>query len=348
MSGNSDASLHSAASIKVEEVLSQYPLNAPRSVLLSDKGKKAVWQMDGTARYSLKKMPNDEPELRFIVYGNEYLTSHEVKVPRIVPTGEGELYARNPEGLFVLTEWIEGRKPVYDSRADLRLVMESLARFHAGSRGYEAPPRAEARSLLLKWPAHYERKASELARFKEMALASNDGFSEVFLVYVDEFVDICTRVSRVLLESEYTRWCRRVGETRNLCHQDFSAKNLRVIPSGDIYVFDIDSFTYDLPARDLRKICNKVSKGKEGWDAAATREMLAWYSGIVPLTTEEVIVTLLDIEFPHLFCGIANKFYLNREPEWGAEKFIKQLRRLVEIERSKQPELAELRGMNWT
>lgn len=348
MKRDSDFSSPSASEIEMGEVFGQYPLNAPRSVLLSDKGKKAVWQIvDGTALYSLKKMPNDEEELRFIVHGNEHLTHSGVKVPRIVPTTAGELYALAPAGLFVLTEWIEGRKPAYDSRGDLRLLMESLARFHAGSRGYAAPPGAEPRSLLGTWPGHYLHKTNELEEYKLAAEAATDAFSQLFLTEVDEFLEICDRTRRALLESDYTAWCQRVQETSNLCHQDFSAKNLRVTPAGELYVFDIDSFTHDLPARDLRKICNKVAKGREGWDSAVTRDMLNWYAAVTPLTRDEILVALLDIEFPHLFCGIANKFYQNREPEWGTDKFVKQLRRLVAIERSKRRALDELRSLNW-
>ena len=61
-------------------------------------------------------------------------------------------------------------------------------------------------------------------------------------------------------KSGYDRWVDADKNINCLCHQDFTAGNLILTKSKEIFVLDIDSITIDLPTRDIRKFLNKVMK----------------------------------------------------------------------------------------
>ena len=62
--------------------------------------------------------------------------------------------------------------------------------------------------------------------------------------------------------------------------------------------------TYDLPARDLRKIIGKNAEKSNRWSAEAVSEILGWYTEVNPLGAGEMEVLYADLLFPHWFYGL--------------------------------------------
>ncbi|GAX91999.1 CotS family spore coat protein [Effusibacillus lacus] len=324
----------------IEVVLRQYPLKVKRVTVISYKGKKGVWKVD-TDRGTkiLKKFPGSKSRLRFILAAVEHLQKGGVRIPKIVTARSGEEFAEAGGSCFVLSDYEAGPNPEYDSKQELQEIMKALAIFHRASKGFNPPAGTDSREHLGKWADGYRKHLEDLEKFKRMAARDKSKFSTLFLQHADTYIRQGKQALAIIESGVYTQWCRKVRQHKNLCHQDFASGNLVRTKRG-IVVLDMDSLTYDVPARDLRKIMNKVMKKKE-WSREKATRMLSAYHSVNPLSDDEYRVLYADLLFPNLFYGISSKYFQRREKEWNSDKFLEKLKLMVRSEQAKQSVLAD-------
>lgn len=327
----------------LREVMARYPVTVRGVFVENSKDRKAVWQVfTDQGMKSLKKLPPDEGRMEFILAARKHLARGGVNFPEIVRTVDGAAYAEHHGSYYFLTEWILGKVPDYDVLAELEAMVRALACFHKASAGFVPPRGSTVPTELGGWPAQYRKKLQEIADFRKIAAESpGDSFTKMFLESVDHFESRIEKCLDLLAAGRYEAWVREVDRDKSLCHQDFAAGNLS-LSGGKIYVFDLDGLTIDLPGRDIRKILNKVLKKRPSWDPELARLMLKWYQAVNPLDRDKLHVTLVDSLFPHLFCGTANKYFLDREPDWSSEKFLAKLHMVIRAEMTKERDLVDL------
>ncbi|MGG4146296.1 CotS family spore coat protein [Paenibacillus algorifonticola] len=330
-------------------LMSQYPLQVKSIKLISDKRKKATWSLATSAGTKiLKKAPVSKQRLLFLLQAIRHLQKNGAPIPRMVATTDGKDYAEDSSGsCYVLSDAAEGESPSY-ATGDLLLIMKELGKFHMASRGFQSTYTTNEREHLGSWGRSYAKHLDQLERFKGMALSSRSGksgsissssseFERLFLLHVDKFIDQGKAALHLIQSSPYTNWVNKVAVQRNLCHQDFAAANLIKTRQG-LAIIDMDSLTFDLPARDIRKIFNKVMK-KHGWSSSKAISMLRAYREVHPLSAEECSVIYADLLFPHLFYGLSSK-YFNKRTEWNAPQTIQKLKALITSDRERQQMLA--------
>jgi spore coat-associated protein S len=324
-----------------EEILTQYHLDVAGISLIRDKGKKRVWRITTPAGdMVLKKMPGTAGRSRFIARSIRYLEQAGAGVPNLISTRSGDDVAVLGQENYLLMEWLSGNQPDY--RAHFGLIMQGLAQYHKASAGFKPFAEGGARQHLNNWPDGYAAKMNELILFREQAARDRGGrFEQLFLGQVDYFLARIKTVQRLLSQSCYAEWNRDFRSRGGLCHQDFTPKNLRLQGDGRLRILDPDSVTIDIPARDLRKIFNKVIKKYRPGDPLMLQRMESSYQEYNPLTREQWEVVFTDFYFPHLFCGAVNKYFTNRAPDWPKDKHVSKLAGIIETERHKAEILAD-------
>lgn len=321
----------------LEQVLAEYEVKVNKITLETYKEKKGVWWIDtDQGKKILKKMPMGRERLLFILSAMEHLDANGVNLPKVIKTKTEAPFVDIEGANFVLSEAVASRPPSYGVPAELAVIMRGMAGFHAASRGFNPPEAAKIRSHLGTWPKTYLEQINDLKNFREQALENKDSkFAAAYLEECDYFISLAESCLAALVASPYSKLVEAAAHTVNLCHQDFAAGNLGITAQGRFYVFDTDGITYDLPARDIRKICNKVMKKRGLWDLDMFKEMLRTYNGVNPLSSEDYEVLFIDLRYPHLFYGIASKYFMSREKEWPEPKFMQRLAAMVKTEKSK-------------
>jgi CotS family spore coat protein len=325
-----------ADSSELQAVCATFGVTPQRVKQVQAKPTKPMWRITTPqGAWLIKRMPVRQEQLAFTLSAWAYLAQNGVRLPALYRTPDGQACAEATSGRYLMMEAVTGTKVSYARH--LPLLMRSLAQFHLASHGFIPPPDAETRSILGRWPAFYQQKRDELRLFKEQARhAPADAFSRLFLPQVDDFLDQCEQAISRVADPRYQAWVAQVESVKNLCHQDYTAGNVLLLPSGALCIFDLDAVAYDLPARDLRKILNKVMKKRGLWDGRLFQAMMAAYTAESPLTTDQLWVTWMDLQFPHLFCELASKYYNDRcDPDWTAQKKVKKLQAIMQTERSK-------------
>ncbi|ALS28096.1 spore coat protein S [Paenibacillus sp. 32O-W] len=322
----------------INTVLSQYPLRVKSVKLINDKGKKAAWTVEtASGTKIMKKSPSAKERLLFLIQATKHLQQHGARIPRIVPTKTGQDFAEDANGdLYVLSDAIQGKTPSYTAE-EVGQIMSELAKFHLASRGFYSRFETKEREHLGRWEKGYQSHLDRLEAFKNLANKSDSPFAKLYIQHADAFISQGKKAINLIQGDAYKRWVSKVEVQRNLCHQDFAAANLIKTQQG-YFIIDMDSLTLDLPARDIRKIFNKVMK-KTGWSATKATSMLRAYHALHPLTAEECQVIYADLLFPHLFYGLASK-YFNQRAEWNLPRTYKKLEALIGNEKSRLQMLA--------
>ena len=326
----------------IDIVLSHYPIKVLDIRNESYKDKKGVWWIKTPVGMRiLKKVSNSEETLKFILDAVRHLMKNGVKLPGICKTTVSSDYVRIDGVCYVLTEAIEGRNPSYTIPRELHGISCELARFHKASGGFTPSPGTKPKYHLGLWIEDYTRQLEDLNGFyeKELSLKRNSPISNTVIKEFPHFYERAGNAIAGLRGKEYGEWVRKTQTKGCLCHQDFAAGNLILTSAGEIYVLDTDSITIDIPARDIRKLLNKVMKKAGRWDIDLAKSILHSYQSENPLTASEWEVVRLDLMFPHLFLGAASKYYYKRDKEWSEDKYLQRIVEVSDFEKTIKPVL---------
>lgn len=323
-------------------ILSKYNIKVLGIKNENYKEKKGVWRVQTPDGFKiLKKISNSEDTLKYILSAVKHLSKNGICIPRVNKTTGGHDYVSLDNVCYFLSDGIEGKNPTYSSPQELMKVVKELAKFHRASVGFFPQPESEPKNHLGFWIEDYRQQIDDMNRFyrNELSLKEND---EIGKIIIDEFPNFYTRAQKAiegLKCREYREWVDKARKTGSLCHQDFAAGNLILNPSGTIYVLDTDSITIDIPARDIRKLLNKIMKKSGKWDIELTKKIFSYYQSENPLSPSEWKVVRLDLMFPHLFIGVMNKYYYKRDKEWSTRKYLERIKEMSAVEKTISPVL---------
>ncbi len=321
----------------LNEVLEKYPYTVKGIRTESYKQKKGVWWVETTKGTKiLKKHPNSEPMLQFLLPAIAHLQSKGLHIPEVNETIDGSLYAKIGDACFMLIDAVEGVNPDYKKPEELNALVRELGRFHLASVGFIPTDESKVRKHLGNWRQDFSADAGRLKGFyseEKNKLAHNE-FGKVIVEVFPSFLQRMEAAVTGLDSPQYSAWVNKVAVNGGLCHQDFAAGNILLNPAGRVYILDTDSLTIDLPARDIRKLLNKVMKKNGKWEPTLLENILRAYQQANPLTIEEWAVLKLDLTYPHLFAGIMDKYYRHREKDWTENKYLCRLKEMIAVERS--------------
>lgn len=321
----------------LNEVLEKYPYTIRGLRTESYKQKKGVWWVETTNGMKiLKKHPNSESTLQFLLSAIVYLQSKGIHIPRLNETIDGSLYVKIGDTCFILIDAVEGVNPDYKKLEELNALVRELGRFHLASVGFVPPDESKARQHLGNWRQDFSADAGRMKDFyyEEKNKASHNEFGKIILEVFPSFLQRMEAAIAGLDGPEYNAWVNKIATYGGLCHQDFAAGNILLNSAGKVYILDTDSLTIDLPARDIRKLLNKVMKKNGKWDTVLLGNVLRAYQQANPLTADEWAVLKLDLTFPHLFAGIMDKYYRQREKDWTESKYVSRLKEMIGVEQS--------------
>ncbi|WP_066634870.1 CotS family spore coat protein [Desulfolucanica intricata] len=301
------------------KVISLYGIKPESVRLVQGESIKTVWKIYAySGEYCLKRLKHNLEKSLFSIEAQVYMSGKGAQVPKVIKAKSGEKFIEYKGQIFVLYNWVSGRQLHLNNKSDLRQAVKGLAKFHLDSTGYQAPQGIRVSTKLGRWPHQYASMRDRLIKWRDIAAEKPQ--KELFKVYleqVDYFIYLADKAMKLLDSSDYRGWVRDVEQKKILCHQDYGEGNALLTERG-IFVLDLDSVSYELPARDLRKIILKIMSGYKYWDEKMLREILRWYEETNPLTAEQRKVLYIDLLFPHEFHNIAkNPFHKQKEVKAG-------------------------------
>ncbi|MGY3837533.1 CotS family spore coat protein [Bacillus atrophaeus] len=297
-----------------ENVLQGWDLQAEKIEVIQGNQMALVWKIHtNSGAVCLKRIHRPEKKALFSIFAQDYLAKKGMKVPAILEAKNGNLYTKHGAFLFVVYDWIEGRPFELTVKKDLEFIMKGLAEFHTASVGYQPPNGVPVFTKLGRWPNHYIKRCKQMETWKLMAQAEKDDpFSQLYLQEIDHFIQDGTGVLDRLLQSSYVSWTEQLKHQPNLCHQDYGTGNTLLGENDQIWVIDLDTVSFDLPIRDLRKMIIPLLDTTGVWDEKTFYVMLNAYETAAPLTDEQKRVMFIDMLFPYELFDVIREKYVRK------------------------------------
>ncbi|MGI6667897.1 MAG: CotS family spore coat protein [Acetivibrionales bacterium] len=320
------------------EVLKEYGIIPENLALIQGGSIKTVWKLAAKKnRYCLKRLKQTYDKALFSVNAQIHIKNSGGKVPGVILNIHGRPITEYNGQLFVLYEWIDGNDLNFSNPADLKLAVQGLADFHVSTRDYVPDLQSRISTKLGRWPEQYASMRDRMAGWKEISLKKSAlSCHASYLTYIEPVVSMANHAIDLLARSQYMALTGEGSRSIVLCHQDYGKGNALHANDG-IYVLDLDGVTFDLPARDLRKIIGKNAENTGKWSPETILRILGWYTEKNPLNKDEIEVLFIDMIFPHWFFGLVKNLFQKGKPLKPSE-----IERIGRLEISKEKVLEKL------
>ncbi|HOS69021.1 MAG TPA: CotS family spore coat protein [Bacillota bacterium] len=324
------------------DVLKNYDISPSTVTVIQSGGIKTIWKIrTDSETVCLKRLKQTYDKALFSVNAQIYIKNKGGNVPGIMLNINNQPITIYNDQLFVVYEWLNGRDLNFGTSKDLEPAVKGLAKFHMFSKGYNPVENSRTSSKLGKSPEQYASMKNKFAEWK--AVAANNASApqhSTYLKYVDSMIAIAGRAIELINKSSYDSLTGPGSDSVVLCHQDYGKGNALMTGNG-IYVLDLDGVTYDLPARDLRKVIGKQAEDRNRWSIELINEVTDWYTQINPMDENEKHVLYIDLLFPHWFFGLVKNIY-------QSDKAVKpaKIEKICKLEQGKIPILDSLLQWN--
>lgn len=319
-------------------VLQEYGIKPESLTVIQSGGIKTVWKLRSQGRLlCLKRLRQTIDKALFSVNAQIFVKNSGGLVPGVIPSLKGQPIVEYDDQLFVLYEWVDGSDLSFSNTADLKKAVQGLARFHIATKGYKPPVDARVSTKIGKWPEQYASMKNKLTVWKDTAASRPvQSTYTAYLKHTDKMIALADTALTRLAASAYSTLSAEGSKALVLCHQDYGKGNALSTAEG-IYIIDLDGVTFDLPARDLRKIIGKQAENHGQWRAETITNILGWYSEINPQSRAETEILLTDLLYPHWYYGLVKNRFQNEKPVKAEE-----IERMARLEESKVRVLAAM------
>ncbi|KRQ86641.1 Spore coat protein I [Caloramator mitchellensis] len=259
----------------------------------------------------LKKVYYDEATLLFIYSVIEWLNIKGVNAPRLLSTKNGLKYVKYQDDIYMLTDWIDGRKCEYDDLEDIKKISANLAKIHISSKGFFP---IQGSKLLIgekDYITSLNKHFKHLLEFSNTAFRLKDKFSKLYLENFDYYINCAKESIYIISKIDFQNLGDEVS-SRAICHLDYVNKNLIFTSDNKLYVIDFDKTRLDMPIHDISSFLHRILKRKKTpWKFEIFKEAVECYETIRPLSYYEHLAIFSLLMFPKKFWKISKDYFKN-------------------------------------
>lgn len=279
-------------------------------------------------RKVLKRIPFSAERIRFVHGAKEHLAQKNfTRVDKYLCTLSGEPYFIFNNSCYTLVDFIDGRESSFDNDNDVRRAATLLAQMHMASRGYQAPEGCKNQEELGKMPGYFEKRLDDIRKMRKQARKGKTRFDELFVQYSDYFIETGARTVAQLASSDYAALVGRTREEKLFCHHDYTHHNI-IMEGEKASVINFDYCCYELRIYDIANFIRRKMR-KCDWDISKTELILQCYNSVEPLSSEELSVMGIILQFPQKFWRVVNRYYNSRR-SWSERSFVLRLQEVID------------------
>lgn len=281
-----------------------------------------------SGRKVLKRIPFSVERIKFVHGAKEHLVKNSFdNVDRFLCTLSGEPYFIYNNSCYTLVDFIDGRESSFDNDNDVKIAAKVLARLHRSSRGYLAPEGCKVQDELGKLPCYFEKRLEDIKKMRKQARKGKTRFDEMFLQYSDYFIKVGARTLEELALSNFESLVEKTRKEALFCHHDYTHHNI-IMGGENVIVTNFDYCCYELRVYDIANFIRRKMR-KCGWDISKTELILQNYNEVEALSSEELAVMGIILQFPQKFWRVVNRYYNSRR-SWSERSFVSRLQEVID------------------
>lgn len=303
-----------------DRVLSKYDLSFSNIEMIKFKNtekQRAVYKITtDQGPKCLKKVFYDKASLLFIYSVTEWLNLNGIGCPRFLTTSNGHKYMNHNNNLFILTDWIEGRKCDYDNLNDVYKMSENLSLIHNSTKRFNAIEGSRKNLPNSSYFYSYCLHFYHLLEFWNKSLFFKDDFSKKYIELFDQNMNLARKSLEMINSIDFNN---QFGSKYSIshcsiCHLDYVNKNIVFDQNEKIYTIDFDNSRFDFPVHDLCYFLRRIMKREEtAWDFKLFLELMSQYEKNRILSKAEYLVILAILMFPQKFWKLSKDYFRNRK-----------------------------------
>jgi CotS family spore coat protein len=221
------------------------------------------------AVYCLKSYDFPEEEVRFITRILSYMDERGfTRGQKVSPTVEQFPYMTHDGHFYTLTNWVDGQRPDFTRRKDLKKGIRTLAKFHSIAEGFPTAEAPEARIRYLGLDHEISEYKKQLSPYKSTA----------------HLTALCEEVLDFLRQPKVVEAIDTEQTASAFVHGDYNFPNLMKDKKRKLHLIDFDNTSLHTRMKDLSHILHRNSL----WDG---EEMLRWidyYQRYRPLSSSDL------------------------------------------------------------
>ncbi len=268
---------------------------------------RAVYKVETDSNcYCLKKVYFNMKNLLFVYSAIEWLHRNDIRVPRILPTYNGNRFVEKDNMLFILNTWIDGEKCDYDNIENIVDSSSNLAKMHSVCKNFYPIEGSELRKGYDDIYASTTKHFEQLLNSSNLAFKYKDKFSKIFLQSFD------TKIKLAKLALQTSSTINKNKLEKSLCHGDYVNKNIIFDKENNIWVIDFDKCKMDYCIHDISYYLRRLLKrDNTKWDLEIAVNALNNYESIRELSFDEYKYLLVYLSFPQKYWKISRDYYNN-------------------------------------
>lgn len=310
-------------------VLSQYKINvySIENIKFKDTDKqRAVYKIyTDKGPKCLKKVYYDKHTLLFIYSAIEWLNMKGIKCPRLLPSKKGVRFVEHNNHVFILTDWINGRKCTYDNMDDIIMAAENLGKLHKSSFGFTPITDSFLRVSSTDYYDSYSRRFQQLSSVYDKASLFKDKFSKKFLNTYEYNLTRAKESIKILSSLKFDESFGDNVSTFSICHLDYVNKNI-IFSDNNLFIIDFDNTKMDYPVHDIVYFFKRILRRKRtSWDFNLFMKSIEAYESNRKLSHSEHLFILAALEFPHKFWKVSRDYFKYNNAE-NIDFYTKQIK----------------------
>lgn len=263
-----------------------------------------VSTLDNT--YCLKKVYYPASELLFIYSAVEWLSRHNINVPKILPTINHGRFVNYNNMLFILTPWVNGCKCDFNNQYEIILAAETLGKLHNCSKSFQPINESKFKIGCSNFYKSINKHFNNLLVYFNLSIRFKDNYSKIYLRHFDINIELAQLSNSVALKIN-TDFL-----SRSLCHNDYVSKNLILDKADDIWVIDFDKCKLDYCALDIGYCLRRVLRKESiNWNFSIALKFFEEYELNNPLTLDDYKYLLAYLSFPQKYWKLSRDYFSN-------------------------------------
>lgn len=274
-----------------------------------------AWKLETDLGYKCFKHVNlSVDKLAFVAAAVEHLVDNGFDATvTFINTINKTPFVAAPDGLFYLTDWINGHEGIANSLHDIQNAAAVLARLHRAAHGFVAPATYKPREAWGDIPSAWRARQAELKGFQLFAKSKNEEpFCKMYLDSCEWYIERCATALNILRNCDYNGLVDSSKRQGSLCHRDFTYHNFIIDESGKLYIIDFDYCSQEIRAYDIGRYARKVAKNFD-WQSLPVKLMLRAYNLEGKMSCDELVFVLAFLYFPQRYWRLANRYFTDSQ-----------------------------------
>lgn len=308
-----------------EQVESAYGLS-----ISAVKSCRAGYILDTDAgRKYLKPCQCSESRILYVHNAKQYLCDNGfTSLDTYCLTVDGRPYSVIDGRLYLLTPFVDGHECEFGDDGDAVRAAYALAAMHKAGKGFKYEGSGDyAPNDLGRISESLSKRYDEIIRMRRKAERERGAFDYIYLSCVDKFIAQAEESLDLIRGPEYQRLIEKTAREGGICHRDYSYQNI-FIKGQTATITGFESCGQEIRIYDLVNLIRRKMR-KCDWDITKASMLLEAYSGLEPLSRDEIVVMKAMLLFPQKFWRVANRYYNSRR-SWAQRNFSGMLEEVID------------------